>query len=254
MNLANISVQITQDGSSTLFLTEQKEHYHSIHGAVQEAICVYIQGALQVGMNAVLSSASFAPVRVFEMGFGTALNALLTWIEAEKQQIPVQYTAVEAYPLSKEIWEQLNYGTLFPPPYELFFQKLQNAMWQKEEEIGANFDGVSLSPFFSLKKIDGKLQKLKMPCQNYDVVYYDAFSPEIQPELWTTEIFEKVYDSMSENSVLSTYCAKGQVKRNLKELGFIVENLPGPKGKREITRAWKRKEKQGKEIVGLLKK
>ena len=161
-----------------------------------------------------------------EMGFGTGLNTFLTAIESEKARIPVEYTSIEAFPLEKGIWEKLNYADCLKQPAETFLQLHQQA-----------FDGKSriISPYFKLTKIQGLLQETSLPENHFHVIYYDAFAPSVQPELWQTSIFQQLHNAAASPCFLSTYCAQGQFKRNLREAGFEVSNLPGPAGKREIT-------------------
>lgn len=221
----NLQLQETEDGSHTLFLPEKNEHYHSTHGSIQEARVVYIQAALQRAFQC-FRNGIIPGIQVLEMGFGTGLNAFLTALEAERNQIPVEYTAIEAYPLEKGIWEQLNYARCLGRPQEEFSQLHLQA-----------FDGKKhcLSPWFSLAKIHGLIQDTHLPDSRFHAIYYDAFAPSVQPELWTLPIFKKLREAAASPGFLSTYCAQGQFKRNLREAGFAVVGLPGPAGKREIT-------------------
>ncbi len=213
-------VIITNDGSSSIFIPELNEHYHSSHGAIQEAQHVFIaHGLAQLGKN---------PITLFELGFGTGLNALLTAQFAEKHQIQINYQSIEAFPVDTALLEQLNYSTLLNDN-EGLFNALHDADWEKE---------VSISSYFSLHKIAGKMEDYQ-PEQGVDLIYFDAFGPRAQAELWHIHILEKMYDALKDGGVLVTYCAQGQFKRDLKSLGFVVESLPGPPGKREMTRAVK---------------
>ncbi|MCM1169378.1 MAG: tRNA (5-methylaminomethyl-2-thiouridine)(34)-methyltransferase MnmD [Bacteroides sp.] len=223
----SLEIQQTRDGSHTLYWPEKDEHYHSVHGSVQEARKVYIETALLPAIEA-CSESHTEPVRVFEMGFGTALNACLTLQEAEKRSLRVEYTAIEAFPLPEDIWHQLNYPRLLGVDPVLF------------ERLHAQaFDGEAhpVTPCFSLVKIKGDMQEAGLPQGRYHAVYYDAFAPSVQPELWQPEIFVKLRRSAAVPCFLSSYCAQGQFRRNLQAAGFTVERLPGPEGKREITRA-----------------
>ncbi|MEG2178710.1 MAG: tRNA (5-methylaminomethyl-2-thiouridine)(34)-methyltransferase MnmD [Bacteroidales bacterium] len=235
--IENIKIEISEDSSSTLFLPDKKEHYHSIHGAINEAKVVYIEaGMLAKIADRVNLKTSETPslhtLSIFEMGFGTALNALLTWIEAEKHQIPVQYTAIEAFPLPESIFSQLNYAQKVEARYMDFYLRLHHSPWEQTQE---------LSPYFQLTKRKGDMNALPKEAYTnaFDLIYYDAFAPEIQAELWTLDCFRKMYGFLKSQGILTTYCAKGQVKRNLKDAGFCVESLAGPLGKREISRARK---------------
>jgi tRNA U34 5-methylaminomethyl-2-thiouridine-forming methyltransferase MnmC len=215
---------ITGDGSDTLFSPEIREHYHSTFGAIQESRHVFIEAGF-------IPKCKASGVDLLEIGFGTGLNAFLTMIEAERLAIPVRYTAIEPFPLEKEIFQQMNYpGQTGEGKYRSGFLSLHNAPAGKWVPITVNF---------SLKKITCKVQDVIFDPGSFDVVYFDAFSPEVQPEMWTPEIFTRLFSSMRHGSVLTTYCAKGTVRRGLTGSGFTVEKLPGPPGKREITRATK---------------
>lgn len=220
----SLQIQQTDDGSHTLYWPEKNEHYHSTHGSVQEAQKVYIESALVPAMEVCGKS---EVVRVFEMGFGTALNACLTMREADKRRIKVEYTAIEAFPLSEGVWSKLNYPQALEIEKEVF-EAFHLQPFDTREHL--------LSPFFSLTKIHGEIQKVVLPQARFNAIFYDAFAPSVQPELWTPEIFEKLRSSCAAPCFLSTYCAQGQFRRNLQAAGFTVERLSGPAGKREITR------------------
>ncbi|GHT50151.1 hypothetical protein AGMMS49982_04940 [Bacteroidia bacterium] len=207
-------LQLTADGSHTLFLAEMDEHYHSINGAIQEARHVYIEA----GFNQCKKD----NIHVLELGFGTGLNALLTALESQKRQIQTVYTTLEHYPLPPEIYNRLNYteidANLFP--------KIHAAAWE---------ECVQLTPFFSLQKINADFNAYPFP-DNYDVVYYDAFAPDKQPEVWSPQLFEALYAQMNPNGIITTYCAKGNIRRMMQNAGFQVERIAGPVGKREMLR------------------
>ncbi|HEX3009304.1 MAG TPA: tRNA (5-methylaminomethyl-2-thiouridine)(34)-methyltransferase MnmD [Bacteroidales bacterium] len=212
-----MEIRKTDDGSSTIWSEKYGETYHSGFGAVTESTHVFIEAGLK--------QAAFNPVNVFEMGFGSGLNALLTFIEATKLNLIVNYHAIELHPLNSEFVDAFD----VPHEYKEVFNKIHAAEWNKETAIDANF---------TIKKIQGDLT-LWQPDSLYHLVYYDAFSPESQPELWTVDIFRKIYDMMYPGGILTTYCAKGIVRRNMIATGFIAERLPGPPGKREMLRARK---------------
>ena len=171
------------------------------------------------------------PVNVLEIGFGTGLNALLTLLEAERLGKNFEYTAIEAFPLERDLWQQLNYPRMLCPLHDTgIYEKLHFAPWGKPEEI---------TNLFRLHKIHIRLEEFSPPVETFDLVYFDAFSPSTQPELWTKEIFMKLFLSMKPGAILTTYSVKGDVIRALKASGFIVEKIPGPPGKRQITRAVK---------------
>lgn len=214
----------TADGSTTIYIPEWDEHYHSSHGALQEAQHVFIKHGLNPKTDDYLT--------IFEMGFGTGLNALLTYFASEKRNQYIHYIGLEAFPPSTEEVEAMNYTSFTSDPDAVaVFQKLHQCDWDVAREI---------SEHFVLEKIQNQIQSLELGHESIDLCYYDAFGPRVQPELWTPEIFEKIYHWLSPGGVLVTYCAKGQVKRDLKSVGFEVASLPGPPGKREMTKAVKK--------------
>lgn len=214
----------TADGSSSLFVPALDEHYHSIHGAIQESKHVFIQA----GFAAV--DATITPLHILEMGLGTGLNALLTYLSNKNSSRTIYYTALEAHPLTVDLAQQLNY----PAQLSLnqidtdFFKSIHTAPLEQIVEVAPNF---------FLHKIPKKLEDVDLLNKHFHLVYFDAFAPSAQPELWTEMVFQKIYNSMTVKGVMTTYCAKGVVKRRLKKLGFMVESLPGPPRKREMTRA-----------------
>lgn len=217
-------IQTTDDGSATLFLPEMNEHYHSVKGALTEALHVYIEMAFKQITSPV--------VNVFEVGFGTGLNAFLTLLEAEKTGKQVIYTSLELYPLYWQQVKQLDYPGQIAPESATAFEALHTVLWESHQVI---------TPGFTLHKVNQEWSQY-IPDQTYDVIYFDAFAPEKQPGLWEEKIFVKCYNSLSPRGVLSTYCAKGEVRRRMQRAGFTVERLPGPiGGKREILRAVKGK-------------
>lgn len=169
-------------------------------------------------------------ISILEMGFGTGLNALITFFEAEKKNISIDYVGIEAFPVLRQELEQLNYVTeLNVPQLESVFDTIHTVSW---EEVHI------LSPFFKLQKQKKDFFEVD-DIERFNLIYFDAFGPRVQPELWTTELFQKMYSSLKRKGVLVTYSAKGSVRRNLQEVGFTVERLPGPPGKREMLRAVK---------------
>ncbi|MBL7889407.1 MAG: tRNA (5-methylaminomethyl-2-thiouridine)(34)-methyltransferase MnmD [Bacteroidia bacterium] len=212
----------TADGSHSLYLKELDEHYHSVHGAIQEGIHVFI--------NAGLQACNKEKISILEIGLGTGLNALLTLMEVERFNKQVHYTAIEAFPLEEQLINQLNYvqvlnaGTLREQ-----FERMHTSAWGEEQPLNNKF---------TLLKLKGQLQTTVFPA-TYDLIYFDAFGPRVQPEMWTEEIFSKMFTVLAPGGMLVTYCAKGEVKRTLKKVGFVVETLPGPPGKREMVRARK---------------
>ncbi len=215
----------TGDGSHSLYLPACNEHYHSSHGALRESQHIFIGcGYDEMAVNA------GGRLRILEVGFGTGLNALLTWERCDQGSSAVEYVAIEAFPVTVELASQLNYAScLASPAAQEIFAAMHQCSWGIWSHLGENF---------SLLKLQTRIEDFE-PVDPYDLVYFDAFSPPIQPELWTRIIFDKLYRCMRRGAVLVTYCAKGEVKRNLKAGGFLLESLPGPPGKREITRARK---------------
>lgn len=213
----------TSDGSHTLFVPELDETYHSTHGALQEAFHVFIREGLQFRHE-------LKEVSILEVGFGTGLNALVSLVEADTTNRKIQYTSLEAFPLDWEVVEQLNYMDLVPlEQYAVPFKEMHTCDWESFSDINS---------FFSLRKLKVKLQDVSFD-NEFDLIYFDAFSPQVQPDLWTEEIFESMYKALKPGGVLVTYCAKGTVKRALKAVGFELQSIPGPPGKREMSRAVK---------------
>ena len=213
-------VQTTADGSPTIAIPDMQVTYHSRHGAVQESRHVFIQAGLLPLLR------QYAVLRILEMGFGTGLNALLTLEQAITQEQAIYYEAVEKYPLNKDEVKELNYTQ--PLPHE-YFTALHKCHWNEP---------VAIHHFFTLLKSHISLQDFKANAP-FHLIYYDAFAPAAQPELWTVQIFEQLYDMMETEGILVTYCSKGDVRRNMLAAGFKVEKLAGPPGKREMLRAIK---------------
>jgi tRNA U34 5-methylaminomethyl-2-thiouridine-forming methyltransferase MnmC len=212
---------LTSDGSHTIFVPELNEHYHSIHGAVQEAELVYIKSGLGFCSN--------NPLRVFEVGFGTGLNTLLTAVYGLSQKQTIYYASIEKYPVNKSVINTLNHWRFAEPDGKHLFDLIKNAKWGHQEKI---------TEYFHLEKIKGDLIKDNIEGK-FDLVYFDAFGPDKQPDIWTGAVFEKISAITLHGGVFVTYSAKGSVKRLLKANGFEVSLLPGPPGKREMIRAIK---------------
>lgn len=215
----------TADGSKTIRIIELDENYHSSHGALQEALHVFIK-------NGLLEFKDKPQISIFEMGFGTGLNSFLSAIKAAELNLKIQYSGVEAFPVNEEELIQLEYAKLVGDENIDLYTKLHSVPWGEFSTI---------SDHFTLKKIQSELQILELEVESFDIIYYDAFGPRAQEEMWSVELFQKMYDSLKTGGFLVTYCAKGQVKRNMKAVGFTIEPLPGPPGKREMTRAWKKR-------------
>jgi len=221
------NVIVTKDGSHSIEIPELHVSYHSVHGAIQESLHVFIE----VGLKHWLSGHPFnTECTIFEMGFGTGLNALLTFMETSSLPQKIIYEAVEAYPLELPIAEQLNYcGALQRSHLQPVFDLLHRCEWNKP---------VAVSDQFTLKKVNTMLDKFSGDCR-FDLIYYDAFAPNAQPELWTEAIFQQLFNMLIPGGILVTYCSKGDVRRALQAVGFTVEKLQGPRGKREMIRAVK---------------
>lgn len=203
-------IRVTEDGSHSLFNEVFNQHYHSTSGALKESMHIY----MNLGLLPLLET-SDTPIQVFEMGFGTGLNAYLTWHFAEKYKKKVIYTGVEAMPVSIEEAAQLNYGEMIGGGD---FMQLHACIWEDRNQ---------LSPYFSFRKVHTLLQEFAFE-EMLDVIYYDAFDPKAQPELWTEEILKKVASHTKKGGVLVTYSSKGIVKRALAAAGFKVERHKGP--------------------------
>ncbi|MDO6853646.1 tRNA (5-methylaminomethyl-2-thiouridine)(34)-methyltransferase MnmD [Cellulophaga lytica] len=212
----------TGDGSKTIQIEDWNEQYHSIHGAVQEAYHVFIKHGLSLFKD--------EPVSILEIGFGTGLNAIITAIEAPKSNLNIDYTGVEAYPVEAEEVAELNYiAQLNASNFEDVFNKMHNVSWEVKTEILPNFN--------LLKREQNFLDITDK--EAYNLIYFDAFGARVQPELWTENIFGIMHNALQTNGVLVTYAAKGSVRRAMLAVGFKVERLPGPPGKREMLRATK---------------
>lgn len=217
----------TADGSFTYISPIFKETYHSQHGAVSESQHVFIEA----GLDAVKNEISDRPLHIFEMGMGSGLNALLTLREAEKESDSIHYHTLEAYPISPTEIDGFQISTLFDSKdAEEQLRDIHLAEWD---------DWIPISPHFTLRKEQADFTSWNPPKDQFHLIYYDAFAPRAQSELWSTDITTKLFQMLRPGGVLVTYCAQGQFKRNLKAAGFTVEPLPGPKGKREMTRARK---------------
>lgn len=219
-------IEKTADGSHTLFLPELDEHYHSVNGAIQESNHVFIK----TGLLHILNQEKVA-INIFEVGFGTGLNAFLTLINTPKDTI-VNYISVEAYPLSMSIVQKLNYIEHRSLEEQELFRKLHVVEWGNMQLI---------TPSFNLMKIKTDFTKFSFNelQQNIDLIYFDAFAPDKQFEMWSQGLFNSLYEKTNINGILVTYCAKGIVRRMMQQAGYSTERLPGPPGKREMLRATK---------------
>ena len=222
-------LETTADGSLTLYVPALDEHYHSMNGAVQESQHVYIAAGLLYYIHdrfqyyKTNDKESQVEIQVLEFGFGTGLNAFLTALESDKHKVRIRYVALEKFPLSQDITNQLNYSE----EYQSLFCDIHQSEWGIP---------VSITPYFSLQKLAVDFDAFTFP-DFYDVVYYDAFAPDKQPEVWSQELFEKLFSSMNMGGILTTYCAKGSIRRMMQQAGLTVERIPGASGKREMLRA-----------------
>jgi tRNA U34 5-methylaminomethyl-2-thiouridine-forming methyltransferase MnmC len=216
-----IELRLTEDGSHTLHAAMVDECYHSTHGAIQESMHIFIDAGLRLMHKKELT--------IFEVGFGTGLNAFLAAQFAEQNQCDIRYISIEKYPVPVADAQKLNYADCIDPAQRTFFETMHQCRWN---------ESYRLSPHFELKKIKGDFTSY-LHTDTYDLVFFDAFSPEKQPEMWTAEVFGELYRHCHSGAILTTYCAKGAVKRNLLSAGFRVEKVPGPPGKREFLRGVK---------------
>lgn len=230
----------TSDGSKTIQIEDWNEQYHSIHGAIQEAnhvflkhgllfFCAELDSASNNTYRTELSRSVNEAIDILEIGFGTGLNTFLTLIEAEKLNQNINYVGVEAYPVESNEINQLNYVELISEEHKAEFEKIHNVSWEAKHIITPNFKLEKQQKFFKEIMVEN----------TFDIVYFDAFGARVQPELWTEDIFMIMYKALKVDGVLVTYSAKGSVRRAMQAVGFNVERLPGPPGKREMLRAHK---------------
>ena len=212
----------TSDGSTTIHIKEWDECYHSKHGAIQEAKHVFIKNGLALFPN--------QKVSILEIGFGTGLNAFITYLEAQKLGQTIDYVGVEAYPISEEELQSMNYPEeLNALDSKTIFDKMHAVNWEEKNDLSESFSLTKRKQFFEdINDIE-----------KFDLIYFDAFGYRVQPELWSVSVFERMFKSLKNNSILVTYAARGVIKRNMIEVGFTVEKLAGPPGKREMFRARK---------------
>ncbi len=216
----------TKDGSTSIHIEEWDEQYHSKHGAIQEAKHVFIDS----GLTHFLSTKPNTSISILEIGFGTGLNAFITLLEAEKRNLTINYTGVEAFPVIEKEIEQLNYvSELDAKSKEELFLKMHSSPWEKE---------IDLTDLFKLEKLKKQFSEIDNE-KTFDLIYFDAFGPRVQPELWTEFIFNILFKAIKSKGVLVTYCAQGKARRAMQNVGFNVERIEGPPGKRHMLRASK---------------
>ena len=219
-----MAIMRTADGSNTLFSEQYGVTYHSRHGAVTESAHVFINAGLRY------KAAVQPAIEILETGLGTGLNAFMTLLEAERRNLTVRYTALELFPLEAAATAELDYAaTLQAADKQSDFLALHTTNWDQP---------LQLSDHFCFEKKQAPIESFCQP-NSFDLIYYDAFAPQAQPELWSAEIMSRMFVSLKMEGALVTYCAQGEFKRNLKKAGFLVEALQGPPGKREMTRAIK---------------
>jgi tRNA U34 5-methylaminomethyl-2-thiouridine-forming methyltransferase MnmC len=216
-----LQIILTEDGSHTLFAEEPREYYHSRYGAIQESKHVFIDNGLK--------KLKTSNITLLEVGFGTGLNALLTYLTCKYYKQQVSYDAIELYPLNIETIRELNYPQLLKHKNRQLLTEMHQLAWDREYRI---------SQFFSLLKIK-KDFNLYQPSKQYDLVYFDAFAPDVAPDMWSRNNLNKLYNALNTEGILVTYSAKGEIRRKLEDIGFVVELLPGPPGKREMIKALK---------------
>jgi tRNA U34 5-methylaminomethyl-2-thiouridine-forming methyltransferase MnmC len=218
---------LTEDGSHSLFVEELDETYHSVHGAWNESLHVFIE-------NGYKKMKPEGELNILEIGFGTGLNVLQTAHQSEFDKRKVYIETLEAFPIPVEEHRKLNYSSIIKEKWKVetdYFLPIVDASWNKD---------IVIHPFFTFNKKEERLQDWLVKDRFFDCIYFDAFAPNKQDDMWSEELFKKMFLSLKPNGLLTTYCAKGSVKRMLKTVGFTIENVPGPPGKREMTLAWKK--------------
>ena len=226
MEQAEITLAPTEDGSPTLYNPLFGEHYHSIHGAVQESMHIFIEA----GLHSWLKNSTKQSLHILEVGFGTGLNALLTALDEQSKELSLHYTSLELYPIQEEIYSQLHFDIKHRDS-DKCLQELHSTAWNTAISLQCN-------PYFTLEKRHCALQNFSAT-HPIDLIYFDAFSPEVQEELWDEAIFKVLYDKSHSGAIIVTYCAKGEVRRRVQRAGWQVERLAGPPGKREMLRGTK---------------
>lgn len=225
---------ITKDGSKTIHFPALNESYHSQYGALQEALHVFIQSGLVYRID---NNTAEQELNILEVGWGTGLNAILTFdfVQQYAQKVKINYTGLEAFPIEMEELEALEYWNLAPiENHRQVFLDMHSAEWNKR---------VNLSPNFTFQKLKTTIQAWQLKnntTKHFDLIFYDAFGPRVQPEMWSSEIFDKLFSWTKNDGVFVTYCSKGQVRRDLIAAGYKMEKIPGPPGKREMLRGVKK--------------
>lgn len=219
----SIRVMTTLDQSHTLYNEALDETYHSRNGAVEESLYVFLKQGLEKAAE------TKKEIRILEIGFGTGLNAILTLVACERMQLLCHYHSLETYPLQPSLISTLNYTGFVEPDYHDLFRRMHEVEWNTLQPI---------TDFFHLQKIEQSIHDY-VPKGDTDLIYFDAFGPDKQPDMWTGEVFAKMFAALKPGGILVTYSSKGDVKRGLHEAGFEVQRLPGPPKKRHMLRAVK---------------
>ncbi len=222
--MSEIRIIQTEDGSHSLYRPDLNETYHSFHGAIQESNYVFIKMGLQHWLDV---TSPTKPINILEIGFGTGLNALLTYNFCNQNKIPINYESLETIPVSHDVYNQLNYTDRIG--YNEVFQKMHDCPWNQQNKM---------SDLFNLSKHKTGLETFESETL-FDIIFFDAFAPSKQPELWEKPMISKCFDLMSLGGVFVTYCAKGQLKRDIQSVGMALETLPGAPGKKEMVRGTK---------------
>lgn len=224
--MSSREIRVTGDGSHTIYVPELNESYHSTHGAVQESLHVFIDA----GIRYYLQDNAPGELQIFEVGFGTGLNAVLAAIFAEQELTNVYFESIEAYPISGKEVDALNYPQVLRGEHaNQLFQNIHESNWE---------ESLAMSDRFSIKKVNISIQDYQAN-NRFHICFFDAFAPSKQPEMWELDVLKKIHNLLVPGGVFVTYCAKGQLKRDLKKLGFEVQSIPGPPGKKEMVRAIK---------------
>jgi len=220
----DLKIIITGDGSHSLYNKRLDEIYHSKNGAIAESEHVFISAGFDfVTLNS-------KKVNLLEVGFGTGLNTLLTALKSKTADTQLEYWAFEPFPVNHDILNKLNYTTFLPPGSDVLWKKIHTSPWNKRSDIDS---------CIQIIRINEKVEHYKLPDHYFNLIYFDAFAPSVQAELWTGNLFRRLFTALKNGGVLVTYSARGEVRRNLKAVGFTVDRLPGPEGKREMIRAIK---------------
>lgn len=219
-----LSIIETSDGSNSISSKKYNASYHSLHGAIEESMHIFISAGIYYKFRQGLKK-----LKIFEMGFGSGLNAFLSVVAAQKHEIEIEYHSIELHPLKAEIYKSLNFHTFIPDAKYSQLMQLHECPWEET---------CAINDHFSIKKIHGDLHSVELN-DHYDLIYYDAFAPSSQPQLWEEEIQRKLYGILKAKGALLTYCAQGKFKRTLKTIGYELDSLDGPGRKHEMTRAVK---------------